>query len=166
MVVTYHCLPPTGFMTTTSQVQLMSLLDTGGRAGLKEWLMQQPDRSNAWKKVATYGLADWIRIKHGVGKGTKRKLDYLRKQKHSHSAIFYKLSALLFHAWLKTGDTFVFIQVQYFGTLCENCRLISSIHRELQTSVQSLAFHCTSKVGERVHAADRSCHLLLCVSLL
>lgn len=52
----------------------MSLLDTGGRADLKEWLMQQLDRSHAWKKLQHMDLLIELELNMGLAKGQKENL--------------------------------------------------------------------------------------------
>lgn len=89
-----------------------------------------------------------------------RKFNYPGKQTISSVAVFFDTANLLFYTRLTAGDESVFSQVHYFGTLYENCWITFLAHREPKTSVPSLTFHCTSKVSEKVHPADRSCHLL------
>lgn len=59
----------------------MSLLDTGGRAGLKGWLMQQPDRSHAWKQMQHMDLLIELDLNMGLAKGQKENLISKGKQK-------------------------------------------------------------------------------------
>lgn len=50
----------------------MSLLDTGGRARLKGWLMQQSDRPHAWhrkKKVQYMDLLIELELNMGLARG-------------------------------------------------------------------------------------------------
>lgn len=57
-------------MTTAFQVQLMSLLVTGGRAGSKGWLMQQADRTHAWNEKSQHmeSLIE-LELNMGLAKG-------------------------------------------------------------------------------------------------
>lgn len=55
----------------------MSLLDAGGRADLKGWLMEQPDRSHVWnlkKKKQHMALLIELELNMGLAKGQKENL--------------------------------------------------------------------------------------------
>lgn len=128
--------------------------------------MQQPDRTHACNKNAQH-MDLLIELELNIGLANGQKENLITQKNKSSVPVLYSASEA--HSCFvhnvavptSTGDVSTFDSGSVFWMLCESRRLMCCAQRGVQTFVQSLTFHCTSKVGKKVHAADRSCHLLL-----